>query len=325
MPEFLDWDEAQAVCELPPRGALERSYHVFDAPSVHAVNAALASGRPLLLRGEPGTGKSQLARAAAERLGRPFVSQVVDARTEAQDLQYTFDTVARLAEAQIQGALGARDSEAVRASLAEERFLAPGPLWWAFDWNEARQHPKPHGTPEPPRPDGWQPGDGVVLLIDEIDKADSSVPNGLLECLAQGFFRAPGAKTVAARASRGPLILVTTNEERALPDAFLRRCLVHHLGWPSEEAELRRALMRWGRAHHPGELGEAVLERAAELLARDREAARRLDLNPPGGAEYLDLLRALAERFPGQEGEQLSWLEEISRFALRKHPELAGP
>ncbi|HEX4954672.1 MAG TPA: MoxR family ATPase [Thermoanaerobaculia bacterium] len=325
MPTFLEWDEANAVCELPKLGALGRTFHVFDPRSVQAINAALASGRPLLLRGEPGTGKSQLARAAAQRLGRAFVSTVVDARTEAEDLQYEFDTVARLAEAQIQGALGVRDSAAVRESLAEERFLSPGPLWWAFDWAEAKTYPKPSGTAEPPQPVGWKPEAGVVMLLDEIDKADSSVPNGLLECLAQGYFRVPGGKTVAATPAAPPLIVVTTNEERALPDAFLRRCLVHHLAWPTEERELRRALVRWGAAHYGSRAAEKVLERAAELLAKDRDAARDLDLNPPGGAEYLDLLRALAERYPGRTKEQLAWLEEIARFALRKHPEVAGP
>ncbi len=111
--EIVDGDRL----ELPAQGALPATVHVFDAESVDAVNAALAAGRPLLVRGEPGTGKSQLARAAAGGLGRPLVSTVIEARTEARDLLWSFDTVARLAEAQVQGALAGRDEAATRRAL----------------------------------------------------------------------------------------------------------------------------------------------------------------------------------------------------------------
>jgi MoxR-like ATPase len=322
-PEFLPWDAADPVCPLSAQANLLASVHVFTEPMVDAVNAALASGRPLLVRGEPGTGKSQLARAAAERLRRPFLSFVVDARTEARDLQYRFDAVARLAEAQIQGALAAagRDEAELRAALAEACFLSPQALWWAFDWEQAKAFPQGRGSVPPPAPAGWQAAHGVVLLIDEIDKADSAVPNGLLECLGQGRFPLPGGGEVSWQPQATPLVVVTTNEERTLPDAFLRRCWVLHLGWPAESAALRAELVHWGRAHFPA-LEARVLERAAELLERDRRAADDLQLNPPGGAEYLDLLRALDRRYPGDAAKQLAWLEATAGFALRKHPEL---
>ncbi|HRI06583.1 MAG TPA: AAA family ATPase [Nannocystaceae bacterium] len=126
---------------LGPKWGLPPVRHRFDEESLNAIFAALAAERPLLVRGEPGTGKSQLARAAAEVLGRAFIWRVVDAQTQVSDLFYTFDAISRLARAQVVGPLlaGAKDpvtGEAgmldVRALLDERNFVAPGPLWWAF-------------------------------------------------------------------------------------------------------------------------------------------------------------------------------------------------
>ena len=125
---------------LPKLGNLRAEAHVYEERAVRALNAALAACRPLLVRGEPGTGKSQLARAAAHSLGRPLVSQVVDARTTARDLLWTFDAVARLGTAQLLGALrsvvGTAEG-ALERKLNERNFVRPGPLWWALDWKEA--------------------------------------------------------------------------------------------------------------------------------------------------------------------------------------------
>lgn len=314
----LDWQQGTPV-KLPAQAALSESVHVFDPASVDAVNAALIAGRPLLVRGEPGTGKSQLARAAAVALGRAFISQVVDARTEARDLMWSFDAVARLAEAQVQGALGVRDEDRLRENLRAERFLTPGPLWWVFDWRDAERQRREGGGVEPSSPAGWEPAAGAVLLLDEIDKADSSVPNGLLECLGQGRFPALGGKVVSWQAQEPPLILITTNEERALPDPFLRRCLVLHLGWPTDRESLVAALVERGKAHFPA-CSPQVLEEAARLLAQDREAVAERGLCPPGGAEYLDLLRVLEGSAPSAEARQLELLARVGRFALQKHP-----
>ena len=121
--------------------------HQFEPRQLKAINAALSASRPLLVRGEPGVGKSQLARAAAKALGRVFVQHVVDARTESRDLLWHFDAVGRLAKAQVMGALqiacaepDKRQSSTRKAldvlddELAVEKFLHPRALWWAFDW-----------------------------------------------------------------------------------------------------------------------------------------------------------------------------------------------
>ena len=101
--------EAGTTVRLPARGDLPEQTHVFDADSIRAINTALAARRPLLVRGEPGIGKSQLAKAAAKQLKRPYVQHVVDARTESHDLLWHYDAVARLAEAQLCGVLGQRN------------------------------------------------------------------------------------------------------------------------------------------------------------------------------------------------------------------------
>ena len=317
--------ELPATLRVRPESADETPetiLHRFEARERDAINAALAAGRPLLVRGEPGVGKSQLARAAAKGLGWAFVSKVIDARTEARDLLYTFDAVRRLADAQVLG-LGRVEDVDVSQALAEMRYITPGPLWWAFDWNSAR-FPAPDVVhAQPTREEGMDPERGVVVLLDEIDKADSSVPNGLLEALGQGAFDGPAGSRIEA-GENAPLVVVTTNEERSLPDAFLRRCLVLQLHVPEKPEALKAWLVHRGRGHFDEEtLPLGLLERAAELLAEDRKTALTQGVAPPGAAEYLDLLRVLA-RSSVEVEERKAYLERIAEFVLKKHP-LAGP
>lgn len=314
--EFLKVQDGAEI-SLPALGGMPESVHVIDEESILAINASLATGRPLLVRGEPGTGKSQLARAAAKMLKRAFVAHSVDGRTETRDLLWTVDAVARLAEAQVMGALANVGTEEVRRRIDVLEFVHPGPLWWAFDWASAReQAARAHAT-EPVVPEGWSPAQGAVVLVDEIDKADSAVPNGLLDALGHGRFDVPGRAAVCLDRACSPLVVITTNEDRALPDAFLRRCLVLHLGLPEKVEELIETLIQRGKAHFPA-CAAAVLQEAAVLLAADREEIRKQDLAPPGLAEYLDLVRAVTEQ-ERKEPKQLALLKRIRKFALRKH------
>ncbi|MCB9524552.1 MAG: AAA family ATPase [Myxococcales bacterium] len=323
---------------LPESDGFERAAHVFERRELLAINAALASQRPLLVRGEPGTGKSQLARAAAVALERAYIPFTVDARTETRDLLYTVDDVARLAEAQVQGALYAHHPEkaaaesadalddAVRDAVKIEKFVVPGPLWWAFDWTDARRQAERAKRPEEEPQQSTRPGEpdpapkGCVVLIDEIDKADSAIPNGLLDALGHRRFRAPGQKTVQlAKDAPSPLVVITTNEERALPDAFLRRCWVLHLALPEDQARLESWLFERGEQYFEGSgLTRADLEGAATLVATNR-----LRLPPqvarPGTAEYIDLLRAVRD-VPASKREAL--LDDLAEFALDKHGHL---
>ncbi|MGB1111001.1 MAG: AAA family ATPase, partial [Gammaproteobacteria bacterium] len=290
--------------------------------SADALLLAYHARRPLLVRGEPGTGKSQLARAAACLLKRAFVPTVVHARTEVQDLHWRFDAVARLGEAQAIAALGHADVD-VRAELAPHRYIQPGPIWWAFDWNDAQRQlddSKIKGL-VPEKPADWQPTQGCVLLIDEIDKAESDLPNGLLETLGNGAFSVDYLdRPIGQQANApAPLVVITTNEERELPGAFLRRCVVLHLALPDKKNELESFLVQRGRAHFPGKLADPVLEMAAEMVA-DARGKVGTDGPLPGQAEYLDLLRALHEAHEGDTEPQLDLLKRVADFALRKQP-----
>jgi MoxR-like ATPase len=324
---------------LPQQGSWPESVHRFDSRSSNALNAALAAQRPLLVRGNPGTGKSQLARAAAQHLGRLFVTEVVHARAESQDLQYHFDAVGRLGEAQALGAAcrtgKAREKE-IKECLEPKRFLAPGALWWAFDWQSASDQSEntcfKHRVPE--EPVCWTPAQGSVLLIDEIDKADADLPNGLLETLGNGGFTVPylDHSICIQEGVAPPLVIITTNEERELPDAFVRRCLVLHLYLPDEDPKNREQpeadrqqklteyLTKRGKDHF-ADLADKVRQEAAKQLWADRDAARRQGLTPPGMAEYIDLLRAVRELGDSVK-EQLSLLGKIKEFVLKKHLEL---
>ena len=325
--KFLEIKEGTEV-PLSARGSLPEQTHVFDTiDSIRAVNAALAARRPLLVRGEPGIGKSQLARAAAKKLKRPYLQHVIDARTESRDLLWRYDAVARLAEAQLSGALG-RLEEGIRRRLAVGNFLRPGPLWWAFDWRDAARQADEIGEGAPPKEGDADPDNGYVVLIDEIDKAETDVPNGLLEALGSGEFTPLGRGQPVSAVGEPPLVIVTTNEERALPDAFLRRCLVLHLKLPATRSELESFLYQRGHAHFP-HADRRVIDRAVKLLAdqrvpEDGSPPKTGPLPLPGQAEFLDLLRAVIAMRPQNPDGQLQVLDEISKFALQKHPGAAN-
>ncbi|MDB4930724.1 MAG: hypothetical protein JWM10_3208 [Myxococcaceae bacterium] len=316
-------DEGQpprsTLVHLPAFGAHPATAHVLDRASALAVNAALAAERPLLVRGEPGTGKSQLARAAAQLLGRRFLPFTVDSRTETRDLLYSVDAVSRLARAQLAGSLG-RGSENALDQIDVMRFVQPGPLWWAYDWASASEQAKVAQMPPPPTADDPNV-EGVVLLVDEIDKADPSVPNGLLDAFGHGRFDVEGRVVVTAAKPR-PLVIITTNEDRALPDAFVRRCLVLQIELPSGREALIALLMSRGAANVEGCQPE-VLRRTAEILADDRAELQGTGVCLPGVAEYVDLLRVVVESARNVEA-QLALLEEVKRLATRKHPRERG-
>lgn len=301
-------------------GCFAKGAHVFEQDAMDAVDAAVAARRPLLVCGEPGTGKSLLALATARVLKRAFIATAVDAQTETRDLLWTLDAVARLAEAQVAGA-GSRRRVAVR------HFVQPGALWWAFDWTTAASQARSAGEGGCVRvaPDDWTPAQGTVVLVDEIDKADSSVPNGLLDALGHGRFGVPWGEHVAMAGDVPPLVLITSNGERTLPPAFLRRCFVLNLSLPVEDDKdrtLTKRLIGYGHAHFP-DAPNALLSDAAAALLPHRKLVYERGQNPPGVAEYLDLLRAVREP-PFDRGDAEERLARILPFLVNKHPKDAG-
>jgi MoxR-like ATPase len=163
-----------------------------------AVNAALALERPLLIKGEPGTGKTLLAFEVARALGRPLFQWHIKSTTKAQQGLYEYDAVSRL-----------RDSQLGEAKVADiANYIKPGVLWEAFE-----------------------SADPAIVLIDEIDKADIEFPNDLLRELDRmEFYVYETHRTIHAR--HRPLVVITSNNEKELPDAFLRRCFFHYIRFP---------------------------------------------------------------------------------------------
>ncbi len=248
-----------------------------DADLVDAVNVALAVGAPLLLTGEPGAGKTQVAHYLAWYFDVALFPLYVRSVTTAEDLLYRFDTVAYL---------HAANDPANRDRLPDKSdFIDKGPLWQAYE------------TAAP-----------AVVLIDEIDKAPRDFPNDLLNVLDQHTFFVAEIKQKVQRSGPPPVVVITSNSERRLPEPFLRRCIFHHIEFTEEL--LRRAVAARGGdfPQLPDAVKEAVIQRFLEL--RGREIRKK-----PATAELLTWLLALAAR-GGVDARQLSHCRLIELPAL---------
>ncbi len=235
---------------MTPRFTGTESYVATDDLTL-AVNAAVTLERPLLVKGEPGTGKTELARQVAAALGMPILEWHVKSTTRAQQGLYEYDAVGRL-----------RDSQLGDARVNDVRnYIRQGKMWQAFT----------------------APG-RVVLLIDEIDKADIEFPNDLLQELDQMMFHVyETGETV--RALHRPVVIITSNNEKELPDAFLRRCFFHFIRFPGIDT-----LKKIVDVHHPG-IKPALLEAALTQFYALREAPGIR--KKPSTSEVLDWLKLL--------------------------------
>jgi MoxR-like ATPase len=267
-----DGDYPVAAADRTPDDA-----YVFTEQIELAVNVALATARPLLVLGPPGSGKTSLARAVKDKLGWDYYEHVVTSRSKAQDVQWRFDAVRRLAWAQ-QGDTG--------TALDDRDFVEPGGLWWCLDPTSAAA--VRNGGPAPVA--ALDPAPGAVLLLDEIDKADPGVPNDLLRPLGDLRFTVPELDHLLVELTRDrpPLVIITTNRERSLPPAFVRRCVVIELPGFSAERLQQIATAHFGKAD--ADLHAAVIEELERHAVRDRAGEPILS-----AAEYLDAIRACHE------------------------------
>lgn len=266
--------------------------YIIDPEVAFAVDVAVATGRPLLLRGEPGSGKSSLAAYIARTRGWRYYEYVVTSRTTARDLLWSFDAVRRLADAQV---------KSPDVQLENANYVEPGVLWWAFAPEQARRRGATSGESVAEAPDPY-PGNAerstshAVVLIDEIDKADPDMPNGMLVPLGSNEFEVTDTRTRVRRSESATqhLIVITTNEERELPHALLRRCVVAWVPPPSEAHLIAVAERHAQRGAVPFTDADRGLARAlAREVVDARAEAERAGLRPPSTAEYLDALQAL--------------------------------
>ncbi len=244
-------------------------YRYDSTPLPMAVNAALTTSRPLLLRGEPGSGKSTLAYDVAMGLGWKYFERVISSRMSANDLLWHFDAVLRLSDGQVGKAMDVA------------RYIRPQPLWQALDPGSAAQYEE-----NPDRHGDFYPG--AVILLDEIDKADPDLPNDLLVVLGEGRFRVAelGDRGEITARRENILIVVTTNGERELPAAFLRRCVCVRLETPGAK-ELEAIAL----SHMPDLQGNPYLAGWIQRMLEIRSACKS-DQHKPGTAEILDAIRA---------------------------------
>ena len=225
--------------------------YVASGELMAAVNIAVTLEKPLLIKGEPGTGKTMLAQAVAQALGKELIIWNVKSTTKAQDGLYVYDVVQRLYDSQF-GSHGVDDIAS---------YIKLGKLGEAFSAEEQ-----------------------VVLLIDEIDKADLEFPNDLLWELDQMEFYIPETRETV-RARKRPIVIITSNAEKELPDAFLRRCIFHYIDFPDQE-QMERILHV-----HFDHLEEELLRQAMAAFYWLREL-RGID-KKPSTSELVDWLRAL--------------------------------
>jgi len=222
-----------------------------------AVNAAIALERPLLIKGEPGTGKTMLAEEVASALGLPLMQWHIKSTTKAQQGLYEYDAVSRL-----------RDSQLGDGRVNDiGNYILKGVLWQAFE-----------------------AGEQTIILIDEIDKADIEFPNDLLRELDRMEFYVYETRQLV-KARQRPLVFITSNNEKELPDAFLRRCFFHYIKFPDKET-----MQRIVDVHFPG-IKQALLKEALQVFFELREVPGLK--KKPSTSELLDWLKLLlAEDIP---------------------------
>jgi MoxR-like ATPase len=257
------------------RDGRDGTAYVWNDDLELAVNIAIATERPLLVRGPSGAGKSSFAASLAAAKKWRYYEQVVSSTTEAQHFLWRFETLQRLSDAQ---------ASAVRPPV---HYVSPGVLWWAFHPQSAQRRGDDSGTVEPlADPNRLPAADDAraVVLIDEIDKADPDVPNNLLVPLGSLEFTVSDASDLIVKATVPPVVIITTNDERELPNAFTRRCVVVKLEPPN-----RQALLRIAEAHF-GPDRDGLFQKVAEALDRVATAKRSQGLPVPSTAEYLDAI-----------------------------------
>ncbi len=309
--QFLPWMNNPNATDIEV-GPDDRTGMVYlcDPNLKLAAEIAIVTQRPLLIRGQPGSGKSSFAPFAARNLNWSYYEATITGRTEAKDLLWKFDALARLRDAQ------------ARSNIDPKRYVTPGVLWWAFNRETAMEQisqrrilSKATTSKGSKKDESFAESDikrdpeRAVVLIDEIDKADPELPNDLLEVFGLNRFTVDELDLNIERNApeRDPnpispnhfgslLIVITTNQERDLPDAFIRRCVVHTIKEPDDEKEQIERLEKIANLHmrsliESHHYGEELIRKVAEKYCQLRKNEKGRPGRQPSTAEFLDTLR----------------------------------
>lgn len=291
-------------------GPKPQDVYVYTPSAMLAVNIALATGRPLLVSGEPGCGKSMLAHNVAAVLGWWYYKQMITSRIQAADMLWTFDALRRLNDANVPA----------KPLHDDQYYVNPGRLWWALNPGRAlhrglRDIPEESSRATDPGVcprdiDGRPTEDKAVILLDEIDKADPDVPNDLLEALDLKRFTVRETND-DIESTRDVLLVLTTNGERELPPAFMRRCV---------SITLKAPTLAWFVGIADSKFGvDALHLQVAEEVMKHRAAATKIGVREPSTGEFLDALAVC--RHLGLTPDSDAW-REVAMSVLWKHEKI---
>ncbi len=274
--------------------------YIFSENIILAINVALATGRPLLVRGVPGSGKSSLAESVASHLEWNYYKEVITSKTQSQDLLWQFDALRRLNDAQAQQ---------IKENAAY--YINPGILWLAYDPESAAtmgvaQSNVNNESQDSKIEEGQENAKRAVVLIDEIDKADPDLPNNLLVPIESLSFKVQEINFLV-KAENPPLVIITTNEERELPKAFLRRCIILTLERPNEKMLLDIASVHFGGKN------DSLYKKIYSIM-NNPEGSNKKTQNLPSTAEYIDTIKTCLELKIDHDDPILDDISKMSLF-----------
>jgi MoxR-like ATPase len=299
--------------DLPPEdifpGEGDVEPYVFTEDIAIAVDVAHITGRPLLVEGKPGCGKSRLAEALAAIKGWHFLNKSITSRTTLEDMTNEYDNLKRLHDAHSAGVKG----DSIKPDWEYNR---PGVFWWAFNrvsaQNRGKDYQRESTTFKGVEREQKGGANHTLLLIDEIDKAEPDLPNDLLDTIERRRIELRDGSYIASDDTSQIFTIITSNQERTLPAAFLRRCVSLYIEEPGADD-----LKKIAKSHFDEEIDEALLGQIVEKILQYRDREETEGLRVPGTSEFLDTLKVCMARNISPDDTSRVW-RQVENSILRK-------